>query len=442
MARFSAIIPALDEERTIARCLGRLRALDATAQLIVADGGSRDATRRLAREQGAIVCSAPGGRGPQCNAGAALASGEVLLFLHADTELPAGAFSTLDAWFRDKRVQIGTFGLRFDLRHWSLDLAPWVTRFDTVFTRFGDQAIAVRRTFFDALGGFPPWPLFEDTALLQKARRRTRIYSFPGCVTTSARRYVEGGILRQYLRNVGLILCYLLGASPAALAGRYRRAAQGPAAAALIVLARYPRPGQAKTRLASTLGGRAAMDFYAWCANRTFREARRLGRGVRRYVFYSEESSLARLRRWVGRGYFLAPQADGDLGRRLERAFETVFAHGAGRAVVAAADVPDLSAGLLAEALRALEARPAVIGPALDGGYYLLGLREPHAELFQGISWSTPQVLEQTERAAEALGLAVHRLPALRDIDTEEDLHAWSAGRAAPNWRPGAQAQR
>jgi len=221
--RFSVIIPTLNEADVIREQVGRVLALEPAAEVIVADGGSEDATVSLATAAGAHVVYGLRGRGSQLGAGAVQATGDILLFLHADTRLPAVAFDLLRERFAGEEVQIGTFRLAFDGEHWLYTVYTFFSRFDSVLTTFGDQCIVVRRSFFEALGGFPEWPLFEDVALLQEARRRTRVHSFPAAVVTSARRFEREGIVRQSLRNGWYVLRYLFGASPRDLAARYER---------------------------------------------------------------------------------------------------------------------------------------------------------------------------------------------------------------------------
>ncbi|MDT8306483.1 MAG: TIGR04283 family arsenosugar biosynthesis glycosyltransferase, partial [Anaerolineae bacterium] len=167
--------------------------------------------------------SSAAGRAVQMNAGARVARGDCLVFLHADTRLPRGAFRLLSAELARPDVAAGTFRLSFDQRHWLFSLYAYFSRFDSVFTTFGDQCIVIRRDLFLHLGGFPDWPLFEDVALLQRARRETRLRSFPAAVVTSARRFQRGGVIGQSLHNGWLVLQYLLGASPADLAVKYER---------------------------------------------------------------------------------------------------------------------------------------------------------------------------------------------------------------------------
>ena len=166
---------------------------------------------------------APRGRGTQCNAGAARATGPLLLFLHDDTALPVEAPDVVSNAFADPRTQIACFRLRFDHAHWLLSTYAFCSRFDSSLTSFGDQGILIRRSFFAAIGGFPDWPLFEDVDLLSRARLRTRrrIKKLPAVVTTSAVRFLENGLLRQQLLNAELMLRFSLGASPEALRRRY-----------------------------------------------------------------------------------------------------------------------------------------------------------------------------------------------------------------------------
>ena len=221
MIDFSVIIPVLNEAAHIAACIERLRILDSSVQIIVADGGSCDQTPLIAEKAGAQVIRSQPGRGVQCNYGAKNAAGSIFIFLHADTFLPQEAFVVLNTFFADPKVKIGTFRLRFDSENWFLKLCGYLTRFDSILTRFGDQCIVVRRSFFEELGGFPEWPLFEDVDFLQRARGKTKIYSFPFEVITSARKFKENGPIRQQVRNGILVFKYLIGISPFQLAKEY-----------------------------------------------------------------------------------------------------------------------------------------------------------------------------------------------------------------------------
>ncbi|MFC2001150.1 TIGR04283 family arsenosugar biosynthesis glycosyltransferase [Chloroflexota bacterium] len=220
---FSVIIPTLNEEEIIEKCIFSIRFINKNVEIIIADGHSTDATTRIAEKCGVRVCASEPGRGIQCNTGASIATGDILVFLHADTELPAIAFDQLNKYFQNSKIQIGTFRLSFDNNHWLFRLYSIPSRFECALTRFGDQCIVVRKSFFNSIGGFPSWPLFEDLGFMQKAGKITRIYRFRATVKTSARRFLKHGILRQQLLNIWYIFLYFIGVAPEKLALLYER---------------------------------------------------------------------------------------------------------------------------------------------------------------------------------------------------------------------------
>jgi rSAM/selenodomain-associated transferase 1 len=189
----------------------------------------------------------------------------------------------------------------------------------------------------------------------------------------------------------------------------------------LILFAKEPRPGQVKTRLSPPLAPEEAAALA-----RAFIEdiAAALGRVAceRRVLACAPPGAEAALARLAGEGFTCEPQAEGDLGARLEAACERAFAAGAARVVVVGADSPTLPPRLVDEAFEALRAKDVVLGPALDMGYYLVGLRRPAPALFQGIPWSTREVLPSTLAVAARAGLVLHFLPPWFDVDTPADL--------------------
>jgi rSAM/selenodomain-associated transferase 2 len=219
--KFSVIIPTLNEAKFIQPTIQRIRDLDQSVQIIIADGESSDDTVQICRKAKLEIVFSKQGRGSQCNAGAQKASGDVLLFLHADTLLPQNAFQLLSHYFSNEQINIGTFLLSFDSPNPMLRFYCMFTKFDSMFTRFGDQCIVIRKSFFDELGGFPDWPLFEDVHLLRLARHRMPIISFPSSVITSARRFKTRGIIRTQIFNGLLLLLYLIGVPPVHLAKWY-----------------------------------------------------------------------------------------------------------------------------------------------------------------------------------------------------------------------------
>ena len=186
----------------------------------------------------------------------------------------------------------------------------------------------------------------------------------------------------------------------------------------LIAFVRAPRPGQVKTRLAKTLGGEAAAEAYKAMMDHLFKNLKSL-RGVE--FRFTPDLARNEFGRWLRPGWRLAAQGPGDLGARLARAFQESFARGSRPVVVIGSDCPAVVPGDIASAWRLLVTNDIVLGPATDGGYWLVGLRRPHSGLFKYIPWSTSAVLETTLRRASQASLTVHLLRTLGDIDTVED---------------------
>jgi rSAM/selenodomain-associated transferase 1 len=190
----------------------------------------------------------------------------------------------------------------------------------------------------------------------------------------------------------------------------------------VVVFLRAPRAGSVKTRLAAALGEDAALDVYRDLLAATFAAlADQAGVELR----HTPDDAGPEIAPMLRAGWAAAPQGGGGLSERLARAVDDAFRSGAGRVLVIGSDCPYLTGGDIGEALDALEESDLVLGPALDGGYWLIGLRRPAPYLFRGVPWSTPDVLAATRRHAEAAGLHVALLRALADIDTPEDWKRW-----------------
>lgn len=224
MARLSIIMPVLNEGESIAGTLDALADLRALGvEVVVVDGGSHDATIQRARLRADRVIPAVRGRASQMNAGAETASGDVLLFLHADTRLPQEA----DHLILDGLERSGALWGRFDVTiEGRALLLPVVARLMNLRSRLsgvatGDQAMFVRRETFHAVGGFPAIALMEDIALSKRLKRLGRPLCLRERVTTSGRRWERHGVVRTILLMWRLRLAFFLGADPAALARRY-----------------------------------------------------------------------------------------------------------------------------------------------------------------------------------------------------------------------------
>lgn len=221
--RLSIVVPTLDEAGSIEATLAAARVAGSGAvEIVVADGGSRDATRQLAAPLADRVIEAPRGRASQMNAGARAAVGDALLFLHADTLLPPQARESVLA-----ALAAGRDWGRFDVSISGADpLLSVVAMLMNARSRWsgiatGDQAIFVSRAAFDAVGGFPEIPVMEDVALSKALRRRSAPACLAARVVTSGRRWERHGTLRTVLLMWRLRLAYALGADPHRLARRY-----------------------------------------------------------------------------------------------------------------------------------------------------------------------------------------------------------------------------
>lgn len=224
MARLSIIMPVLDEGEAIAGALDALAELRGLGvEVIVADGGSQDATVQRARLRADHVIAAPRGRALQMNAGATKASGDVLLFLHADTRLPREAERLVLDGLARSRHDWGRFDVTIAGRHPMLRMIAFMMNLRSRITGIatGDQAIFVKREAFREAGGFPEIPLMEDLALSKELKRTSRPLCLRERAITSGRRWETRGVFRTMVLMWWLRLAYFFGADPARLARRY-----------------------------------------------------------------------------------------------------------------------------------------------------------------------------------------------------------------------------
>ena len=230
--RISVIIPTLDEERTIMTLLAHTVSLGFD-ELIVVDGGSLDQTRQLvesykpsthlAAQSPVRLMTAPCGRARQMNEGAKASRGEILLFLHADTQLPDGAKTMIETALDDQQMVGGRFDVRFDRPSmWGTVISRmmnWRSRMSGIAT--GDQALFVRRPIFEQIGGFADIPLMEDIDFSRRLKRKGASAALTETVTTSFRRWERHGPLRTILLMWALRFLYWIGVSPHRLTKLY-----------------------------------------------------------------------------------------------------------------------------------------------------------------------------------------------------------------------------
>jgi uncharacterized protein len=190
-----------------------------------------------------------------------------------------------------------------------------------------------------------------------------------------------------------------------------------------IVFTRYPEAGKVKTRLIPALGDEGAANLHQKMAEHTISQVRALQRLLPGDIeVWFVGGDLALMQAWLGEDLRYQRQPDGDLGDRMQLAFQSTFDRGYKKAIVVGTDCPGLTTEILAQSFEALEDNPLALGPAIDGGYYLIGLQYSIPELFTGITWSTANVLQDTLKIAESLDMIPTLLPYLTDIDLPQDL--------------------
>ncbi len=220
--KLSIVIPVLNEAQHLEETLAKTPSAD--VERIVVDGGSQDDTIAVATSAQVTVISSLPGRALQMNAGAAIATGEVLLFLHADTKLPPHFDKIIYTLLSQPKVIAGAFELGIDAALPGIRLVEWGTNLRSRLLQlpYGDQGIFLKRAIFEEMGGFPELPIMEDFEFIRHLRQRGRIAIAPAKVITAGRRWQKLGILRTTLMNQWIILAYFLGVSPKQLKQWYR----------------------------------------------------------------------------------------------------------------------------------------------------------------------------------------------------------------------------
>jgi len=428
----SIVMPTLNEGAHIAARLQELQGLRARGvEIIVCDGGSTDETVRYARPLCDALAHAPRGRASQMNAGARIARGDILLFLHADTRLPAGAAQHLDTDLRVSGRAWGRFDVTIEGRSRLLPIVSFCMNLRSALTGMatGDQAIFMTRAAFEAIEGFPDIALMEDIAASRLLKRLGPPLRLRDKARTSGRRWDNKGALRTILLMWSLRLAFFLGADPDALARRYgyaprpaRRArpqAMDPRAdIPVAVFARAPAPGAAKTRLIPLLGEEGAAHLHARLVERALASARAADVGPVTLWRAPEHADHPFFKRCLNMGAAaLATQTGADLGARMLAAFEA-------RAplLLMGSDCPSITPQDIAWCAQALRAgADAAFLPAEDGGYGLVGARAPLPELFRDMTWGDASVMERTRARAHAAGLVIAEGRVIWDVDRPAD---------------------
>ena len=435
----SAIIPALDEEQSIGAVIEAIPR-DVVDEVIVIDGGSRDGTREVAGQRGARVVSEPRrGYGRACARGVSEARGDVLVFLDADGANDPRDIRALVAPIAQERADL-VLGSRLVPGRASAVLAAAMPLHQRIGNRFAALLIRVvhgapvtdlspfRAIRHSMLLGLPiedltfGWP---TEMIVRAARAGVRIIEVPvACRPRSGGRSKVSGTLRGATLATVRILGAILGsgrtAGPKAVGGpELGGATHG--FAAVVIMAKQPMPGRTKTRLCPPLTSAEAAELAEALLRDTVSLVLGL-RGIEMAIAVSPLSAVDQMRHLLPSGARILAVEGANIGECLSGAMGQLFSDGFTRVVAVNSDSPTLPAAYLERAADLLETSDVVLGPAEDGGYYLIGLRRPQAGLFEGISWSTDQVAAQTLARAAELGLSVARLPAWYDVDTPAEL--------------------
>jgi uncharacterized protein len=200
---------------------------------------------------------------------------------------------------------------------------------------------------------------------------------------------------------------------------------QKPTKNGLVIFMRNPIPGKVKTRLSKALGEVEAASIYQYCVDSIIGEVSKVDINVDKYIFVDEKPGHAGNEHLSGLRFQINFQEGKDLGERLANSFRHLFGNGFNKVIIVASDTPDLNAVILEDAINKLDEYDIVIGPSDDGGYYLIGMKAFHQQLFNGILWGTEHVYRQTVKVAAGEGLTMYPLQTLIDIDTEDDLQKW-----------------
>jgi rSAM/selenodomain-associated transferase 2/rSAM/selenodomain-associated transferase 1 len=434
----SIVIPALNDSDALARLVPTLPD-DPDVELIVVNGGVVDASLKglAAAHPNLRWLASPPGRGRQMNVGAREARGEWLVFLHADTRLPEQWLQELRGIGSDRSIVGGSF--RFELDSdtlWARAIEAGVAaRVRLLGLPYGDQALFTRRTAFEAIGGYREWPLMEDVDLVGRLKRTGRLHHSRLPVVTSARRWQADGWWWRSAANVGLVLLFAAGVSPQRLARAYHKhsgSAPGDRAA-VGVMARAPSDATGKTRLMRSVGVEGEGLRRALLLD-TLDAVRRI-QTADVFVLFTPDQASAEFHSLTDAAALLMPQRGDGLGQRLHNAFADLLALGYSRVVIVGSDLPTLPVSYVEQGLGHLAGggERIVLGPATDGGYYLIGLQAGWPPLFEGMKWSTPDVFQATVALAEARGLRVMLTPPWHDVDEADDLRRAVQSATAPD---------
>lgn len=435
------VIPALNEEGALPGVIARIP--DWVDRIIVVDNGSTDRTAAVARAAGATVIREPShGYGRACQAGIVAAASDpalepdAVVFLDADgSDFPEQMDRVVDPIVRGSADMVVGSRTRGTLTPGAMTppqrlgnmLAPALIRWlwGVSYTDLGPFR-AIRMASLRSLRMDDNTYGWTVQMQIRAARVGLRVFEVP---VDYGRRRAGKSKISGTMRGVAKAATKILATVGQEALRPTKIVARGEHVVG--VFAKYPEPGRAKTRLIPALGPDGAAALHDQMVRHTLARVGEVLKvravGARVWTAGSDPEAFARR---FGTEIPCAAQGDGDLGQKMHAAF-THMLREADAAVLIGTDCPDISSGLLSMALDGLQSADVVLGPANDGGYYLIGLRRPVPAFFEGIEWSTSTVLATTLDRAASLGLSVKLLPMLSDVDEPQDLPVWDRARQA-----------
>lgn len=368
------------------------------------------------KNEAELIIVSGSSRAKQLNEGAKKATRDFLWFLHADSRLALKALYSLPKSLDKNPEALHYFNLRFlpdgPPLMFMNEIGCWI-RSRILGIPFGDQGFAISRKNFDRIGGFPEDALYgEDHLFVWRARqKKIPLIAVGASLYTSARRYVQTGWAKltwtyahRWIRQAWKELKKIY---------QKERAKK-----TLLIFAKYPQAGYVKSRLAQVIGEAKAASAYKTMVELVVKNTKPYDGEYHQVLYYDPPECAEKFRSWLPIKH-QEPQTRGDLGERMKEAFTQALAK-TPYAVLIGTDCIDIDHSLIGKAFQNLEEADLVLGPAKDGGYYLMGCKHVHPELFIGIDWSTERVFSQTLQIAEKLKLRVACLKILEDIDTAE----------------------
>lgn len=425
-----AIVPALNEERSIGKVLDAIPSW--VDDIVVVDNGSTDRTQEVASKHGArVVRESRRGYGSACLAGMSrLGKPDVVVFLDGDfSDHPEEMDRLVDPIVVDETDMVIGSRVRGESAPGALTLQArfgnWLACrlmklfWGAEYTDLGPFR-AIRYKTLLALNMRDPDYGWTVEMQIKAARDGVRTLEIPVSYRKRIGKSKVSGTIRGVVGAGTKILATIF-----VSALGYRQPIPG---LKLIVFTKFPTPGETKTRLIPTLSPEEACEVHTQLAKHTMDLANQFSEvsGVALEVRYAG-GSRSGMRNWLGEEHVYRSQGRGDLGRRMRRAFDAAFRAGWRSVAIIGTDCPEITTDLLEGVFGELDRSDLVLGPAKDGGYYLIGLRRPRPgksvpNLFDGIRWGTGEVLERTLDRATREGLTVTQFRTLSDVDRPEDL--------------------